>query len=190
MEHFQRSYKTEKIRDAFEFALKWHGDQKYADVHPYAVHLYEVTQILQSFGFDDVKLLCAGWLHDVIEDTPCNYKDVNAKFGEAIAEIVYALTDELGRNRKERKERTLPKLDNFKYAQIVKLADWIANVRQCHRNGNKMYKMYQRDYKHFSTFKGQFIDLEYMWNELEALLSHDVNDFKNGFDNHHNEYDG
>ncbi len=54
------------------------------------------------------------------------------------------MTDELGRNRKERKEKTLPKIAALYDAIVVKLADRIANMRNSTKKGHKMSKMYVR----------------------------------------------
>lgn len=181
------------LRDAFEFALKWHGDQKYASEHPYIVHLYDVVQVLIEFGYrDETKILCAAWLHDVIEDTPCNYSNIESKFGYEIADIVYAVTDELGKNRDQRKEKTFPKLNGYPSAQIVKLADWIANVRQCYRNKHKMFKRYKKDYNLFVKYMDQAVDgrMRAMWDTLSDLLDRHSNHFNEGIDTYHSEFDG
>lgn len=185
-------FKNDDVRRAFEFAMFHHSKQIYADDHPYILHLYDVTMVLLEFGFTQPRLLCAAWMHDIIEDTECNYSDVKSRFGEEIADIVYAVTDELGKNRNERKEKTLPKLDGFHDAQVVKLADVIANVRQCHRNGNKMYKRYHKEYASLEKYKGQAERDDHMnalWNELDKLLSVDPKEIFGGMDVHHREYD-
>jgi len=184
------------VRKAFLYALKQHGRQIYADHDPYILHLYDVSMTLVEFGVKDPKLLASAFLHDTIEDTNCNYHDIKITFSEEIANIVYALTDELGKNREERKIKTLPKLDGFPQAQIIKLADWISNVRQCHRNSHKMYKMYKKEYPGFRKLKDQSSTDVYledslvaMWTVLDELLSKDESSFSQGSDKHHREYD-
>jgi len=181
---------------AFEFALKQHSTQVYADVHPYILHLHDVMMVLVEFGINNIDMLTAALLHDIIEDTPANYHDVNNEFGKDVAEIVYALTDELGKNRKERKRKTLPKLDHKIQAQAIKVADWISNVRQCYRNSHKMYQMYKKDFPEFHKFKEQvqefpLIEKELiaMWEELERLLSKSEKEFMEGLNTHHPEFD-
>ena len=55
---------------AFEYASFKHRNQrrKSGDI-PYINHPIEVTNILVSCGIQDVSVLCAGVLHDTIEDT-------------------------------------------------------------------------------------------------------------------------
>ncbi len=122
--------KMKLIFDAGMFAKKAHGNQKYGE-HPYYVHLEAVGQVLLRFGFtykEHSSLLAAALLHDVLEDTPTNYSDVFRAFGPEVAELVYAVTDELGRNRNERHSKTYPKVLALPKAVILKLADRIANV--------------------------------------------------------------
>jgi (p)ppGpp synthase/HD superfamily hydrolase len=189
-------FKNDEVRKALQFSMENHEGQVYADVHPYVVHLFDVMMVLVEFGVDTPNILTAALLHDIIEDTACNYHDVKEHFGMSVAEIVYAVTDELGKNRRERKKKTMPKLNGFTEAQLVKVADWISNVRQCHRNSHKMYGMYKKDYQEFSKFKEQVSagglyeeNLNHMWEELSSLLEMDVREFKNGHDTHHPEFD-
>lgn len=162
-------------RRAFLLAAEYHKHQKYGD-HPYLVHLYDVVQILNEYGYNiDAyqNLIAAAWLHDALEDTTLNYATIKKELGVQVAEIVFAVTDELGRSRKERKVKTLPKLDNFLDAQIVKLADWIANLRDVHRSRPDLLQMYQKDYGAFkAAVRRQATDSHMlrMWQEIERLL--------------------
>jgi (p)ppGpp synthase/HD superfamily hydrolase len=181
------------VRRAYLFASKAHGQQIYAEEGPYYLHLQDVMMVLIEFGVDQPELLAAALLHDVIEDTPNNYHDIKSQFGEVIADIVYAVTDELGKSRKERKEKTLPKIKLSQFGRLIKLADWIANVRQCYRNSHKMYQMYKKDYPEFRKLKDTVDEadssMSRMWNELDILLSENESKFVVGVDKHHSEYD-
>lgn len=166
-----------KVRKAFLMAYEFHKHQKYED-DPYLVHLFDVYNVLRRYGFDDPALLAAALLHDVIEDTPASYRRVSEEVGEDVTEIVFACTDELGRNRKERKEKTLPKLVEWTKergpgALTVKLADWVANVEACCRSDPRRLQMYQKDWPAFAELKTRFQDydwLEPMWAYLQYML--------------------
>lgn len=162
------------VRKAFLLAAEYHQHQKYGE-HPYLVHLYDVVNVLIEYGFNTptfYHLLAAAWLHDTLEDTTLNYSKIKTECGEYVAEIVFAVTDELGRSRKERKKKTLPKLTGFEDAQIVKLADWIANLRDCHRNRSDLLQMYRKDYRSFrDAVKHEATELMLpFWDEIESLL--------------------
>ena len=96
------------VKEASYLAISAHGTQTY-DGYPYYYHLEQVVDVLKEYGYTEDKFIIAGYLHDAVEDTDVSYNDVKNKFGHEIAEMVYCVTDEMGRNRKEKKEKTLPK---------------------------------------------------------------------------------
>ena len=93
---------------AILFAEHAHHGQQYG-LYPYVYHLKQVAEIAEEIGFDEDIIIACYFLHDIIEDTPLSYNDVKKEFGEDVAELVYAVTNELGRNRAERHEKTFPK---------------------------------------------------------------------------------
>lgn len=56
-------------------------------------HAHAVADILRDSGADEVTQL-VGLLHDVVEDTPRTVDDVRATFGDEVAEMVAALTED------------------------------------------------------------------------------------------------
>ncbi len=164
------------VRDAFALALKHHYGQEYGEGKSYMTHLYDVVVVLTQYNYTDPTTIAAAWLHDIIEDTPCGYHDVKEATNSAVADIVYALTDELAKNRKGRKEKTLPKLRGNNWASVIKVADWIANVRESYRSSPKKLQMYQKDYQAFAEAAkpkdpGDACQSMTMWDELEELLA-------------------
>lgn len=164
--------KVAKVKEATYLAISLHGMQTY-DKHPYIYHLEQVVDVLKEFGFTDDKFLISGLLHDVLEDTGISYNDIKNQFGEEIAEIVYAVTDELGRNRKERKAKTYPKIMANTNAIIVKLADRIVNVRYSMKHKPEMGKMYSREFGEFKNalYSSTHTEANGMWDELESIIS-------------------
>lgn len=163
-------------RGAFLMAYEKHKHQIYGSL-PYLVHLRDVVSILRDFGHDDEVLFAAAWLHDVIEDTDTNYHDVQTATCPAVADIVYDLTDELGKNRKERKERTLVKVAKSEMTLIVKLADWISNVQiSLSEHDVGKTSMYRQDFPEFETLCRDYQNhnLEPMWAHLSELLNRTV----------------
>ncbi|MBM4077981.1 MAG: bifunctional (p)ppGpp synthetase/guanosine-3',5'-bis(diphosphate) 3'-pyrophosphohydrolase, partial [Planctomycetes bacterium] len=76
------------------FAIKAHGDQKYG-IHPYEFHLDAVVQILVPYG---EMAQIAGYLHDIVEDTPITIEEISSNFGDEIADCIALVTDESGNN--------------------------------------------------------------------------------------------
>jgi len=101
--------------------------------------------VLRRFGYGG-KYIIAAYLHDIMEDTSISYKKIKTLYGEEVAEMVYCVTDELGRNRVEKKAKTLPKTASNPKAIELKLGDRIANIE----HGGKI-DMYAKEY---SQFKG------------------------------------
>lgn len=154
-----------KIERALLFAESAHFGQKY-DRYPYMYHLLCCKEVAESYLLgEDLVIACL--LHDVIEDSSISFGDIKFEFGEAIANIVYAVTDELGKNRKERHNKTYPKIRGFRYAIIVKLIDRYCNIISSIENHNsEKFAMYKKENVDF--IKGIGADeLEYFIGDLD-----------------------
>lgn len=167
------------VRRAERFAVKAHGDQKYGNEFPYKLHLLFVVKTLKEFGFTEDFLLAGGWLHDTLEDTAATYEELVTFFGEEVADLVAALTEPKGGNRKWRHQQTYPRTAGDLYAIIVKVADRIANVEV----GGDKVSMYRKEHSYFKTtlqskydrfppviYKKYLDRLQVMWDHLDGLL--------------------
>ena len=143
---------------AKDYASIVHGHQQYNAEVPYVRHLEAVVAVLARFGFTDQVMICAALLHDSIEDTDTSYSDIKSRFGTAVAELVYSVTSELGRNRKERNLKTYGKMKGRFLPTALKLADRIANVEYGSATGGKT-DMYRSEYPGF--YMGLFHDPEF-----------------------------
>ena len=135
---------------AREFAIQSHGNQKYGE-HPYSVHLDAVAKISRSYG-ETAEII--SYLHDVVEDTDVKIEEIESIFGSLIATSVAILTDEPGKDRKERKSKTYAKMANVsgdaEVALIVKAADRLANMRACIVDNNQsLLEVYKTEYPIF-----------------------------------------
>ena len=86
-----------KITRAAVFASQRHAGQrrKGAAEEPYFNHLAEVADLLaQAVGDSDVNLTVAGFLHDTIEDAGVTREELAELFGEDVADLVAAVTDD------------------------------------------------------------------------------------------------
>lgn len=171
---------------ASRIANQAHENQKYGTL-PYQVHLEAVVKVLERFGFkvsEDnfneavAQLLIAAWLHDVLEDTVLQANHLVYHFGEVVTDLVKRVTDEPGRNRKEKKLATYPKIRENYYALVLKLADRIANVEAAinlkAQGSHNLYQMYHKEYaqfKHYLYQAGQGDKIAAMWQQLDQLLN-------------------
>jgi hypothetical protein len=167
---FRREERLQKARD---FAILAHGNQKYGD-HPYEYHLTSVHEVMMRHPVARTNLLTlmAGWLHDVLEDTEVSKAELEKNFGERVTDTVYRVSDEPGADRKERKQKTYPKIRGHIPATVVKLCDRIANV-EASREVPRKHDMYQQEH---SDFKRELCVKEHtflddLWGELDQLLS-------------------
>jgi len=80
-----------KIKSAYQFADLAHAGQFRCSGEPYICHPISVAIILAKMNADS-DTICAGLLHDVIEDTSITYDDIKNLFNEDIANLVDGVT--------------------------------------------------------------------------------------------------
>lgn len=145
-------------------------NQFYDKDKPYGFHLDMVAKGVYNYGHlvladeqDLLPLFMGAWFHDSIEDARVSYNDVkkialtfglNEEQTFMAAEIVYALTNDKGRNRKERAgKRYYEGIRITPYAPFVKMCDRMANIRfscGCYNMGNlRMAKVYEDEMPYF-----------------------------------------
>ncbi|MBK8955942.1 MAG: bifunctional (p)ppGpp synthetase/guanosine-3',5'-bis(diphosphate) 3'-pyrophosphohydrolase [Saprospiraceae bacterium] len=123
-----------EIRKAFELALDAHGSQRRKSGEPYITHPLEVARICyEEMGLGPTAVIGA-LLHDTVEDTPVELKDIHKQFGPKIAKIVDGLTKLDGLYNVES-----PQAENFKKVLstllddvrviLIKMADRLHNLR-------------------------------------------------------------
>lgn len=117
---------------------------------PYIVHPASVAKLVASVT-DDEAMICAAWLHDVVEDTPVTIEEIQAEFGEDVAQLVADLTDvskPVDGNRKIRKEidRGHTALASPR-AKTIKLADLIDNSSSIAKYAPGFAKIYMQEKK-------------------------------------------
>ena len=79
------------IREAAAMALVAHKHQKRASGQPYAIHVFEVAEILIDLGLD-YESIVAAILHDVVEDTSVTLEQLESIFGKSISTLVDGVT--------------------------------------------------------------------------------------------------
>src|SRR3989338_8249473 len=81
----------ELINKAHDFAKKAHTRQKRASGEDFFLHPLEVAKILIDMKADSATI-CAGLLHDTVEDTKITPELLKQEFGDEIAELVEGVT--------------------------------------------------------------------------------------------------
>ena len=120
---------TDRINRAFLFALYAHGEQRRKDGLPYIVHPFEVGMTLARSGADEA-LICAGLLHDTIEDAYITPEQLRAAFDEEVAELVLEDSEDKAKSWEERKTAAIRSLYTGSHShRMLMCADKLANLR-------------------------------------------------------------
>lgn len=87
----QRGADVSVVEKAYNFAKSLHTGQLRKDGKPYISHPLEVAIILSELGLDE-DVICAGLLHDVVEDCNCTVDELAKMFNSKIANLVDAVS--------------------------------------------------------------------------------------------------
>ena len=80
------------LENAELFAKSKHAGKLKKSGMTYSNHLENVVSRLKSLGIIDEEVLCAGWLHVILEDTDTSFDELFEKFGRRIAVLTLSLT--------------------------------------------------------------------------------------------------
>jgi len=122
--------RLELVKNAELLAKKKHSGMMRKDgTTPYSKHLEGVVNRLKSLGVVDPEILCAGWLHDTIEDTDVTFDDLYEQFGSKVAVLVSTLSKNMSLTRKQREKEYVKQLKEASSdAKLIKLCDISANL--------------------------------------------------------------
>lgn len=127
-----------KLLEAASFAAKRHTGQKRkgSDGEPYINHPLEVANLLANVGnVSDFDILIAAVLHDTVEDTGVTKEELEARFGQQVANYVSEVTDDKSLPKDERKRLQVEHAPHLSHgAKLIKLADKISNIADVTNN--------------------------------------------------------
>jgi guanosine-3',5'-bis(diphosphate) 3'-pyrophosphohydrolase len=166
---------VELLRRAFTLAQEKHGEQKRRSGELYLSHPLAVTEIIAQMRLD-VASLCAGLLHDIIEDTDIKAADLERAFSPEIAFIVDGVTklSKLACNtRQERQAESFRKMLLAMSADLrvvlVKLADRLHNMRTLkHMSDEKQRDIAQETLDIYAPLAHR-LGINWIKSELEDL---------------------
>jgi (p)ppGpp synthase/HD superfamily hydrolase len=161
---------------AQRWATECHANANHLyDGLPYSAHLAMVAsvggqfiQIIPEGSREAVLASC--WAHDTIEYTRKTYNDVKNALGSDVADIVYALTNEKGKTRKDRANAKYYRgIRDTPYATFVKVCDRIADVTYSKETGSSMFNAYVKEN---TIFMDELYHPTYeaLFDQLEAVL--------------------
>lgn len=132
---YQPAADTDLIKRAYDFSHKMHEGQKRKSGDPYFVHPASVAGIITDLRLDTASV-CAGLLHDVVEDTLTSLKDLEERFGLEIASLVDGVTKLSKINFTSKEDRQAENFRKMVVAMardirvlLIKLCDRVDNMR-------------------------------------------------------------
>ena len=132
---------TSLLDRAIRFAVQAHaGTERRGKGFPYILHPMEAAAIVSSIT-PDQELLSAAVLHDVVEDTAVTVEQLRSEFGDRIADLVAAESDEemnhlpASASWHARKQAAIDRLARASHdAKIVAMGDKLSNMRAIARD--------------------------------------------------------
>ena len=166
---------------AIIFAVKaHHNTERRGKGFPYIVHPLEAVEIVATIT-PDQELLAAAALHDTIEDTDVTLEDIRAQFGDRVAELVHAESDQFTEGVSDedswhaRKQAAIDRLAAASYdAKIVAMGDKLSNMRAIWRDyqvkGDELWKIFHA--KNKADHEWHYRGLAQSLSELSDTFAH------------------
>ena len=180
---------TELLDRAIVFAVRAHaGTERRGKGFPYIVHPMEAMEIVATMTRDQ-ELLAAAALHDTVEDTDVTIEQIRAEFGDRVASLVAAESDEPHQSRdsienwRARKQVAINRLScGSRDAKIVALGDKLSNMRAIARDyaeqGDKLWDIFhsndRKDHEwHYRGLADALSELHdtFAFKEFEHLIN-------------------
>jgi len=120
----------------------------------YSKHLEDVVNRLKSLGVIDEEILCAGWLHDVMNNTDTSFDDLFEQFGSRITVLVSSLSKDLSLSRKQQETVYVKQLKETSFdSKLILLCDISANLSDLKNHESSKSKKLRiiRQKRHYLT---------------------------------------
>ena len=130
------------LAEAMTFAIAAHGEtRRKGDGSPAILHAMEAAAVAATLTADQ-EVLAAAVLHDTVEDAGADLEEIRARFGDRVAALVGAETEDKmrsvppGQSWKARKEAAIAGLRGAKDpgVAIIALGDKLSNMRALYRS--------------------------------------------------------
>ena len=152
--------------EALEFAAKAHEGQKRKNGVPYIVHPVSVAFELLRSGADE-RLVCAGLLHDTMEDAGVDSAELEELFGREIAELVSKDSEDKALSWETRKQASIDSLktSSSRDYKMLMCADKLVNLLDIER------RLAEHGEAVWSSFKRGRVEQKWLYTELIQALS-------------------
>ena len=121
------------VHTAVEWVMERHQGQARRDGTDFRGHPLRVTLLLHELADQsDPNVLCAGLLHDLVEDTDTTVDDIMTTFGSKVSDLVRAMTLPELREGQTKHQRMMSHFETLRWegrdGQIVRSADRLDNL--------------------------------------------------------------
>ena len=160
-----------KLLDAENFAKERHsGMLKKDGVTTHYEHLRGVVTRLKNLGVIHEDVLCAAWLHDIIEDTNTSFDEIDKRFGSRVAVLVLSLSKDKRLPKGRQEEQYIKQLRESSFeAKLIKLCDISANLKDIKSSSlskTKKGKTVRKILHHLNAIKPGLVE-----NKTSAITS-------------------
>ncbi|MCM1984582.1 RelA/SpoT family protein [Lyngbya confervoides] len=160
---------------AFNFAFHLHEGQYRASGDPYIAHPVAVAELLNDLG-GSASMICAGFLHDIVEDTTVTPDQLEDTFGAEVRQLVEGVTKISKFNFSTKTEREAENFRKMFLAMardvrviVIKLADRLHNMRTLeHLSKEKQRRIAMETRDVFAPLANRLGIWRFKW-ELEDL---------------------
>ncbi|MFO0677407.1 MAG: bifunctional (p)ppGpp synthetase/guanosine-3',5'-bis(diphosphate) 3'-pyrophosphohydrolase [Polyangiaceae bacterium] len=181
---YQPAADADLIRRAYDLSARMHAGQTRKSGDPYIIHPVSVAGIITELKLDTASV-CAGLLHDVVEDTLTTTGDIERDFGTEIAELVDGVTKLSKINFTSKEDRQAENFRKMVVAMardirvlLVKLCDRVDNMRTLEHMTREAQERIAREtleiYAPLANrlgiqgFKSELEDLSFKYLEVDA----------------------
>jgi len=166
---------TDLVLGAKNFAHEKHKNQKTINgTRPYSDHLEGVVSRLKNLGITDKNVLCAAWLHDILEDTDVDFDQINERFGREVAVTVLSLTKDHNLPKKDVEAHYISQLkDATLHEKIIKLCDIADNLKDLSNapiSQTQKNKQIKKIMHHLRIIKNDIIENRTIYPKIQEIM--------------------
>jgi GTP diphosphokinase / guanosine-3',5'-bis(diphosphate) 3'-diphosphatase len=181
---YQPSVDSDLIQRAYDYSFRMHAGQTRKSGQPYVTHPVSVAGIIADLRLDAASV-CAGLLHDVVEDTLATTDDITKEFGIEVSELVDGVTKLSKINFTSKEDRQAENFRKMVVAMardirvlLIKLCDRLDNMRTLEHMVPEAQERIARETLEIyaplanrlgiASFKSELEDLSFKYLEPEA----------------------
>jgi len=135
---YHKDANTQLLKKAYTVAAEAHMKQERATREPFITHPLSVASILADMKMDEITITAA-LLHDIVEDTETDIRQIKKMFGAEISNLVWGVTkisklsslDALDAKAQTLKKMIIAMSDDVRVI-LIKLADRVHNMSTLH----------------------------------------------------------